>query len=100
MKYEIIYVRVLEQDTCDQIRIGMAYPIYKDNLDNEVSKIKEAYNKQFAWCGGWNDENNNKYHQRIAIVDAETLQSVKEIWNKKRQEQPKQPEKDNESYQM
>ena len=84
MKYEIIYVRVLEQDTCDQIRIGMAYPIYKDNLDNEVSKIKEAYNKQLAWCGGWNDVNKNKYHQRVAIVDAETLQSVKEIWNKKR----------------
>ena len=83
-KTELIYVRVLEQDTCDQIRIGMSYPVYRDNLANEAEKVKKAYGERMDWCGGWNDENNNKYHQRIALVDAETLQSVREIWNKKK----------------
>lgn len=83
MDKQLIYIRVLEQDTCDQIRIGAAYPIWKDSLQREVEKVIEAYDKRMAWCGGWNDKNNNEYHERIALVDAETLQSVKEIWNKK-----------------
>ena len=82
MKQELIYIRVLEQDTYDQIRIGFSYPIFKENLQREVENVIEAYDKRMSWCGGWNDENNNKYHERIAIVDAKTLQSVKEIWNK------------------
>lgn len=84
MKTELIYIRVLEQDTCDQIRIGMSYPIWKDDLEKEADNVKQAYGKRMEWCGGWTDENNNRYHQRIALVDAETLQSVREIWNKKK----------------
>jgi hypothetical protein len=83
LKSELIYVRVLEQDTCDQIRAGHSYPIYKDNLDKEVEKVKKAYGERMAGCGGWTDKNNNKYHERIALVDAETLQPVREIWKKK-----------------
>lgn len=83
LNHEIIYIRVLEHDTCDQIRIGQSYPIYKHNLDEQVEKVKKAYDERMSWCGGWTDENNNKYHERIALVDAETLQSVKEIWKKK-----------------
>ena len=83
MDKQLIYIRVLEQDTCDQIRIGAAYPIWKDSLQREVKKVIEAYDKRMEWCGGWTDKNNNKYHERIALVDAETLQSVKEIWKKK-----------------
>ena len=83
MDKQLIYIRILEQDTCDQIRIGAAYPIWKDSLQREVEKVIEAYDKRMEWCGGWNDKNNNEYHERIALVDAETLQSIKEIWKKK-----------------
>lgn len=83
LKHELIHIRVLEHSTFDQVRMGYSYPVFKDDIDNEAERIKKAYDKQMAWCGGWNDENNNKYHQRIALVDAETFQSVKEIWNKK-----------------
>ena len=82
-KTELIYVRVLEQDTCDQIRIGVSYPLFTENIDLEAELVRKAYDKRMAWCGGWTDENNNKYHERIALVDAETLQSVREIWKKK-----------------
>ncbi len=82
-KTELIYIRVLEQDTCDQIRIGWSYPIFKEDLEQEAEKIIKAYDKRMEWCGGWTDKNNNEYHERIALVDAETLQSVREIWNKK-----------------
>lgn len=80
---EIIYVRVLEQDTCDQIRMGASYPIFAEDVDKHVKDIIEQYNERMAWCGGWNDKNNNEYHQRIALVNAETFASIKEIWNKK-----------------
>lgn len=82
-KTELIYVRVLEHDTSDQIRIGASYPVFSEDLDKAVQNVISAYNKDMAWCGGWTDENNNKYHERIALVDAETLQSVREIWKKK-----------------
>ena len=82
-KTEQVYVRVLEHETTDQIRIGCSYPVFKDDLDNEVKRVKKAYDKRMAWCGGWTDKNNNEYHERIALVDAETLQSVREIWKKK-----------------
>ena len=83
MKTELIYVRVLEQDTCDQIRIGASYPVFREDLDKAVENVRKAYDKRLAWCGGWTDENNDKYHERIALVDAGTLQGVREIWNKK-----------------
>lgn len=83
LKSELIYVRVLEHETTDQIRIGASYPVFVDDLDKEVENVKKAYDKRMEWCGGWNDKNNNEYHERIALVNAETLQSVREIWKKK-----------------
>lgn len=82
MASEMMFIRVLEHDTCDQIRIGRSFPIYEEQLEKAVENVKKDYNKEMAWCGGWTEENNNKYHQRIALVDAKTLQSVKEVWNK------------------
>ena len=82
LKSELIYVRVMEHSTCDQIRIGASYPVFVDNLDKAVESVKKAYGERLKWCGGWTDENNDKYHERIALVDAETLQPVREIWKK------------------
>lgn len=82
MKNELIYVRVLEQDTCDQIRIGQAFPIYRKQLQTVVENTKTQYDNQFEWCGGF-DAGCEKYQQRIAIVDADTFQSLREIYNRK-----------------
>ena len=80
---DLVYVRVLEQDTCDQIRIGHTFPVFGRDLDKAAENTRKGYDERLSWCGGWTDENNNKYHQRIALVDAETLKGVREIWNKK-----------------
>lgn len=82
LKNKLIYVRVLEHSTSDQIRIGHSYPVFVDDLDKAVENVRKAYDKELAWCGGWTDENNNRYHERIALVDAKTLQPVREIWRK------------------
>lgn len=83
LKSELIYIRVLEHDTCDQIRIGHRFPIFKDDIKKTVDATIRSYGERMAWCGGWTDENNNKYHERIALVDADTLQPVREIWKRK-----------------
>lgn len=82
MKKELIYVRVLEQDTCDQIKMGQAFPIWKDKLQTVVENTKTQYGQRFEWCGGF-DAGCEKYQQRIAIVDAYTFQSLCEIYNRK-----------------
>ena len=56
----LINIRVLQHDTNDQIRIGMAYPII--DLDK-------------ADC--------EKYYQRIAIVRADTLEVIRPIYPNK-----------------
>ena len=80
---DLIYIRVLEHDTCDQIRIGCSFPIFDGDQEKAVKSTIDQYDKQFNFCGGWNEGNANKYYKRIALVDAKTLQSIVEIWNKK-----------------
>jgi len=83
-KTELTYVRVLEHETTDQIRIGASFPVFSEQLDKAVESVIKSYDKRMAWCGGWTEANNNEYHERIALVDAETLQPVREIWKKKK----------------
>jgi|GEM_PF-6883807 len=82
MKNELIYVRVFEQGVYDDIRMGVSYPIFKDQIDKEVDSVKRGYDKRLEWCGGF-EKNAKEYYKRIALVDAETFQSVKEIYNVK-----------------
>lgn len=79
---DLIYIRVLEQDTCDIIRTGPSYPILKsmDSIDKQTTQVINGYDKKLKWCGGWNKDNCRKYYKRIAIVDAKTLQSIREIY--------------------
>ena len=81
MDKNLIYVRVLEQDTCDQIRMGQAFPIWEEEMEKAVQSTIDQYGKQLAWCGGFK-AGCEKYYQRIALVNAETLQGVAEIWNR------------------
>ena len=75
-------MRVLQQDTEDQIRIGAGFPAYTktlDKLDKVVENIIKQYDKELEWCGGF-QAGCEKYYKRIALVDADTLQSIREIY--------------------
>lgn len=72
-------VRVLQHNTNDQISIGMTCPTL--DLDRFEQGIIEAYEKQTAWCGGFKVAC-EKFYKRIAIVDAETLGIIREIYNR------------------
>ena len=84
MAKDIITVRVLQQDTEDQIRIGAGFPAYTKMLDKVVENTIKQYGKELEWCGGF-QEGCEKYYKRIALVDADTLQSIREIYPVKKQ---------------
>ena len=74
------FYRVLEQNQSNQIRIGA--PFYGTDLDAIVSNVVKSYEKENSWCGGFLAAC-KKYYQRIAIVDAESLQIARVIYAKK-----------------
>ena len=76
----LINIRVLQHDTNDQIRIGMAYPII--DLDKAEKDIVDNYEKKTAWCGGFKAAC-EKYYLRIAIVRAVTLELIRPIYPNK-----------------
>jgi hypothetical protein len=76
---DLIYIRILQHDTEDNIRIGAAYPV--TDLDRAENGIVKAYEKDTAWCGGFKSAC-EKYYKRVAIVNAETLEVIKSIYNK------------------
>lgn len=74
---DLINIRVLQHDTEDQIRIGMAYPVF--DLDKAEQGVIMAYEKKTAWCGGFKAAC-EKYYKRIAIVRADTLEVMRLIY--------------------
>lgn len=76
---EMINLRVLQQDTEDQIRIGAGFPAHTKMLDKVVENTIKQYGKELEWCGGF-QEGCKRYYKRIALVNADTLQSVREIY--------------------
>lgn len=80
MVNDLIYIRVLQHDTEDQIRIGMAVPT--DDLGITVQNVIKQYEADCAWCGGFNAAC-EKYYKRIAIVNADTLEVIHSIYNRK-----------------
>lgn len=79
MAKELINIRVLQQDTEDQIRIGASFPVPGDELDKVVENTVKQYSKDLEWCGGF-QEGCKRYYKRIALVDADTLQVITEIY--------------------
>lgn len=77
---DLINIRVLQHDTEDQIRIGMAYPVF--DLEKAEQGIIKAYEKDTAWCGGFKAACEN-YYKRIAIVSADTLEVIRFIYERK-----------------
>lgn len=75
----IITLRVLQQDTEDQIRIGAGFQALEGNIDKVVENTIKQYGKEMEWCGGF-QEGCKRYYKRIALVNADTLQSVREIY--------------------
>lgn len=78
----LINIRVLHHDRDDLIHIGIACQIDENNLDNSEQTIIQNYEKKTAWCGGFK-EACKRYYKRIAIVNAETLQVIRTIYEKK-----------------
>ena len=78
----IITLRVLQQDTEDQIRIGAGFPALEGNIDKVVENTIKQYGKELEWCGGF-QEGCKRYYKRIALVNADTLPSVREIYPEK-----------------
>lgn len=76
---DLINIRVLQHDTEDQIRIGMAYPVF--DLDKAEKAVIAEYDKKMKWCGGFKP-GCEKYFKRIAIVSADTLEVIRLIYNK------------------
>lgn len=76
---DLINIRVLQHDTEDQIRIGMAYPVF--DLDKAEQGIINGYEKETAWCGGFKIAC-KKYYKRIAIVRADTLEVIRSIYDR------------------
>ena len=72
------YVRVLEHDTADQIRIGFAFPT--NNIVKTIREIFAQEDEKLDWCGGAR-LSASKFYRRIALVDARTLQTVKDIYD-------------------
>lgn len=76
---DLIYIRVLQHDTEDQIRIGAACSVADLGMIEEC--IIARYEKETAWCGGFKSAC-EKYYKRIAIVNSETLEVIQTIYPK------------------
>lgn len=77
---DLINIRVLQHDTHDQIRIGNALSV--NDIDEAEKGIVKAYEKKTYWCGGFKAACEN-YYQRIAIVNADTLEVIRFIYDRK-----------------
>lgn len=75
------YVRVLQHDRSDEIRIGVDFCIFGE-LDKAEQECIKTYEEKCAWCGGFKVAC-EKYYKRIALVDAETLEVVRVIYEDK-----------------
>ncbi|SFK99817.1 hypothetical protein SAMN05216357_11079 [Porphyromonadaceae bacterium KH3CP3RA] len=76
---DLIYIRVLQHDTEDNIRIGMTFPTV--DIDATVDAVKANYEKEMGWCGGF-EKACKEYWKRVALVNAETLEIVKVIYQR------------------
>lgn len=76
MTNDLINIRILQHDTEDQIRIGVAYPV--TDLDKAEKDVIAGYEKDMAWCGGFRVAC-GKYYRRVALVDGQTLEVLRLI---------------------
>ena len=79
MANEIITIRVLQHDTEDLIRIGMAVPTL--SIEETVQRVIKQYEVDCTWCGGFKAACES-YYKRIAIVNADTLEVIHTIYQK------------------
>lgn len=85
MATNYISIRVLQHDKSDQIRIGAERGIFEDQLDRAVQDTIEQYEQRSEWCGGFQAAC-KEYYKRIAIVNGETLEVIRQIYPVKEEE--------------
>ena len=77
---KIISIRVLQHEKgSDQIRIGAKTLIYASQLEKAARDLIAQYEKEKDRYGGFKAAC-EKYYQRIAIVDGDTLQELRVIY--------------------
>lgn len=84
MAKDLIFIRILQHDTEDEIRIGVSFPA--TDLDKAVQGCIDTYEVKTAWCGGFKAACEN-YYKRIALVDAETLKVIRQIYPNEEKEE-------------
>ena len=72
------YVRVLEHDSVDQIRIGFSFPT--TDVKKTARDIFAQEDAKLQWCGGAL-LSARKFYRKIALVDAGTLQPIITIYD-------------------
>ena len=77
MAKEFRLCRVLQHDTCDQIRIGGTFRTV--DIEAAIQDVKEQLDENMKWCGGF-EEGCKRFYKRIAIVDAETLAVISNVY--------------------
>lgn len=79
----LINIRVLQHEkSYDNIRIGASFK--SDNLDDSIQDVIKHYEAKSEWCGGF-QRACETYYKRIAIVDADTLEVIHSIYERKEQ---------------
>ena len=74
----LIKIRILQHDTEDRIRIGSEMQIRESALAELVERVIAKYDKETEWCGGFAAAY-RKYYKRIAIVNADTLETIQNV---------------------
>lgn len=83
-----IEIRVLEQDTDDQIRIGQPLTITNtiQAIDSLCKSVLDAYHNKLKYFGGFHTSA-SKFYSRIAIVDASSLELVRVLFTTKKEDE-------------
>ena len=72
-------VRILQiEKGTDQIRIGISTEVKNINLLGK--KTMEAYRNNLKWCQLPTEEALKKFYSKISIVDAESLKTIKVLY--------------------
>jgi len=74
-------VRILQMESdTDNIRIGATKTISDKDLDLFGEKVMETYKMHLSWTGTSADEAIRRFYSKISIVDANTLVTIKMLY--------------------
>jgi len=78
MDSQYTYLRVLEHDNLDNIRMGAAFPAH--DVAAAFGNVRTSYEAKLAWCGGCS-YTASRFYRKIVLVDASTFRPVCTVFN-------------------